>query len=126
MEFVGCFNNYVVSVYQFQLENSVFLGNGQVMVNGTVLSIEDSTANLERVVFSSIIDAPPHVQELPYPENCTAAIILTVKKVTGILLDRSSITITRSQFEGNNVGPIGGIIYDEFGSSVTIVNTKSI
>ena len=35
LEFVGCFENYVLSVGQFQLENSAFCGNGQAIVNST-------------------------------------------------------------------------------------------
>ena len=35
LEFVGCFENYVLSVGQFQLENSAFCGNGWAIVNST-------------------------------------------------------------------------------------------
>ena len=42
LEFVGCFENYVISVSRFQHENSEFFGNGQAMVNGTVLSRKHS------------------------------------------------------------------------------------
>ena len=48
LEFVRCFENHVISVDQFQLESSGFFGNGQAMVNGTVL---ESIANLDRVAF---------------------------------------------------------------------------
>ena len=48
LEFVGCFENHVISVDQFQLESSGFFGNGQAMVNGTVL---ESIANLDMVAF---------------------------------------------------------------------------
>ena len=44
LEFIGCFENHVVSIDLFQLQNSQFFGNGQVLVNGTVLTIEHSTA----------------------------------------------------------------------------------
>ena len=42
LEFVGCFENYAVSVGQFQLEDSAFFGNGQTIVNSTVLTIDES------------------------------------------------------------------------------------
>ena len=134
LEFVGCFENHVLSVGQFQLENSGFFGNGQPLVNGTVLSIEESTANLNRVAYVSVIllDNEPltiqQISELQNPNNCTelAQIFSTVDRAIGISLTRSSISITQSCFEGNNVGLIGGVIYDEFGSDITIVNTTFI
>ena len=129
LEFVGCYKNYVVSVDQFQIENSVFLGcghaYGQAIVNGAVLTIDESTANLDSVVFLSILDTSQ--QEQPDSENCTAATIVSIiAKSTGILLKRSNISITDSWFEGNNVGLNGGVLYDEFGSTITIVNTTFV
>ena len=47
LEFVGCFENHVVSIGLFQLQNSQYFGNDQVLVNGTVLTIEESTASLD-------------------------------------------------------------------------------
>ena len=132
LEFVGCFENHVLSVGQFQLENSGFFGNGQPLVNGTVLSIEESTASLNRVAYVSVIDKPLTIQqvlEIPYHSyKCTelAQIFSTMDRAIGISLTRSSISITQSWFEGNNVGLIGGVIYDEFGSDITIVNTTFI
>ena len=122
LEFVRCFENHVLSVDQFQLENSEFFSNGQPLVNGTVLSIEESVANLDRVMFLSALDVPPDIA------NCTDSetIVLTAKKVIGILLKRSNISITQSWFEGNKVGP-GAIIYDEFGSNnITIFNSTFV
>ena len=132
LEFVGCFENHVLSVGQFQLENSGFFGNGQPLVNGTVLSIEESTASLNRVAYVSVIDKPLTIQqilELPYHSyNCTelAQIFSTMDRAIGISLTRSSISITQSWFEENNVGLTGGVIYDEFGSDIIIVNTTFI
>ena len=132
LEFVGCFENHVLSVGHFQLENSGFFGNGQPLVNGRVLSIEESTASLNRVAYVSVIDKPLTIQqvlELPYHSyNCTELVQIssTMDRAIGISLTRSSISITQSWFEGNNVGLIGGVIYDEFGSDITIVNTTFI
>ena len=130
LEFVGCFENHVLSVGQFQLENSGFFGNGQPLVNGTVLSIEESTASLNRVAYVSVIDNKPltiqQVLELLCNYIELAQIFSTVDRAIGISLTRSSISITQSWFEGNNVGLIGGVIYDEFGSDITIVNTTFI
>ena len=129
LEFVGCFENHVLSVGQFQVENSGFFGNGQPLVNGRVLSIEESTASLNRLAYISVIDTPLTIQQvLEIPPNCTELdqIFSTVDRAIGISLTRSSISITQSWFEGNNVGLIGGVIYDEFGSDITIVNTTFI
>ena len=115
LEFVGCLENHVVSVGQFQLENSSFFGNGQAIVNNTVLTVNESAANLDRVAFISVVELQ---------ENCTATNSL-MKRMIGISLKRSIIRITQSWFEGNNV-VLGGLIYDEFGSDITIVNTTFV
>ena len=51
LEFIGCSENRVISVDQFQLENSGFIGNA--IIPGTVLNIEESTAKLDRILFLS-------------------------------------------------------------------------
>ena len=53
LEFVGCSQNHVVSVDQLQLENSSFSGSGREIVSGPIVTIDESTANLDRVVFVS-------------------------------------------------------------------------
>ena len=124
LEFVGCFENHVVSIGRFQLEDSSFFGNDQEIVSGTVLTIVESTANLDRVAFVSIVDKRLRtVQELS--ENCYSYCTATTDRVTGISLKRSTIGITHSWFEGSKV-VFGGIIYDEFGSDITITNTTFV
>ena len=123
LEFIECFENHVVSVGHFQLENSGFFGNGQAIVNGSVLIIEESTATLDSVVFLSTVEklqtsAGP--QEIP--QNC---VVGTVDAVIGILLRRSNIRITQSRFEGNNVG-LGAVIYDAIGSDIIIFNSTFV
>ena len=123
LEFIECFENHMVSVGHFQLENSGFFGNGQAIVNGSVLIIEESIATLDSVVFLSAVDklqtsAGP--QEIP--QNCTVG---TVDAVIGILLRRSNIRITQSRFEGNNVG-LGAVIYDAIGSDIIIIDSTFV
>ena len=113
LEFTGCFENHVLSVGQFQLENSIFFGNGHSISNGTVLTIEESVANLDRVAFLSVLDAPPDLAEAT----------ISPVSVTGILLNKSNLSIAQSWFEGNNVSPTGAIIYIENGSNIKNVNT---
>ncbi len=129
LEFVECFENHVVSVSQFQLENSVFFGNGQAIVNGTVLIIENSTATLDRVVFVSaveVLQTSAALEELP--QSCiigTTITIETTDAVIGILLRRSNVRITQSRFEGNQVG-LGAVIYVAIGSDTVIFNTTFV
>ena len=122
LEFVGCFENHVIFVGHFQLENSGFFGNGQAMVNGTVLSIEESVASLDRVAFISAVEKLQTSATPQMPQDCYACTIEITDEVIGILLQHSNISITQSLFEGNKVG-LGAIIYDELGSDVTISNT---
>ena len=121
LEFVGCFNNNVLSVDHFQLENSQFFGNSQTIVNSTVLTVEESSANLDEVAFTSIAKQPSALSEYC---NTTISTMCT-HGVIGILLKRSSIKITQSWFEGNDVG-LGGVIYDEFNSAIRIINTTFV
>ena len=117
LEFIGCFENYVVSVSQFHLENSSFFGHGLAIDNGTALTIDESTANLDRVAFISVT-----VVKLP-EINCTVhATNFPMDRVIGISLKTSTIRITNSLFKGNS----GGVIYDGFGSDITIVNTTFV
>ena len=126
LEFVGCFETHVVSIGLFQLQYTQFFGNGQVLVNGTVLTIEDSTASLDGVVFISAVEK---LQSSATPENlpegCVIGTIQTMDEVIGISLKNSSFRISHSWFEGNKVG-LGAVIYDEFSSDIIIFNTTFI
>ena len=76
LEFVGCYENRLISVDHFQLENSGFIGNG--IIPGTVLSIEESTAKLDRVLFLS--------------QNNRYAIVCVIN---------SNLTVSHSTFKSN-------------------------
>ena len=98
-----------------------------VATSGRVLTIEKSAASLNRVAFVSVVDK----QELSYfyyQSNCSVLdqIISAVDRVIGISSRSSSISITHSLLEDNNVGPIGAVISDEFGSDIVIINTTFI
>ena len=82
LEFVGCSENRVISVNQFQLENSGFIGNG--IIPDTVLSIEESTVKLDRVLF------------LSQNSGFLAAIVCVIN---------SNITVSHSTFK-NNTGAV--------------------
>ena len=114
LEFIGCFENYVVSVSQFHLESSSFFGHGLAIDNGAVLTIVESTANLDRVAFISVT-----VVKLP---EISYTVYAPMDTVIGVSLKTSTIRITNSLFKGNS----GGVIYDGFGSDITIVNTTFV
>ena len=63
------------------------------------------------------------------PHNCSdseaalAGSDLSSLRRIGIQLQKSTVSILHSWFEGNTVGLVGGLIYDESGSSITITNT---
>ena len=120
LKFIGCCENHVVSVSQFQLENSGFFGNGQALVNGRVLIIEESVASLDRVTFIPAVEKLQNTASIKELENCTVCDIEIVDVAAiGVFLKSSNIKITQSRFEGNQVG-LGAVIYDEFGSDIII------
>ena len=115
LEFVGCFNNYIEFIGQFQLEGSSFIGSEQPIARSTVLLIVSCAANLDRIVMA-------FMTQREVSENCMSN---TDPGMVGILLRKSMIEIRQSRFEGNKIG-FGGLIYDEFGSTIIIVNTTFI
>ena len=98
-EFAGCFENLVVSVGHFQLENSHF--HGQAIVNGTVLIIDNSTATLDRVAFISTVETNLQDGVVYSSEYCPTAL---PDRATGVLSRKSIIFITQTWFERNNMG----------------------
>ena len=151
LNFVGCYENYVKSVGQFRFENSGFFGGDHLaIVSSRVLVIEKSAANLDRVEFiSAVRNYRSTPGELPEFKNCSATIMdinaihllsmnrsgirqrgnhysaTIMDKRIAILVRRSSISITQSWFKGNHVG-LGGVIYDEFDSDITIFNSTFV
>ncbi len=115
LEFVGCFDNYVASVSHFQLESLSFIGNEQPIVRSAVLIIESCTASLDGITIAFITHQEGS-------ENCMSN---ADSRMFGILLRKSTINVRQGRFEGNKIG-FGGLIYDEFGSTITIVNTTFI
>ena len=121
-DFVGCLESLVVSVDHFQLENSKF--HGRAVVTGTVLTIYDSIATLNRIVFMSAIEVNflDDVAFINSSEYCPTELS---NRVTVVLsLARSDVVVTQSQFEGNNVG-LGRVI-DNYDSDITIFNTTFV
>ena len=130
LEFIGCFQNRVITVRHFQLENSGFFGNRQPIVSDTstaVLSIKESTANLDGVVFNDMVLSAVYEQYY-YHYHCYSIekIFSNVDRVTGIALRSSNVTIIHSRFERNNVGLKGAVIFIEFNSDLVIINSTFV
>ena len=127
LEFVGCFENHIVSVVRFQLENSRFFGSHQAQVSGTVtvLRIEESFASIDRVAFISVsvvntmLSTPKNLQE-----NCISE-TSTRNRVIGLALSGSNTRITQSRFEGNNVG-LGAVIYEHGCNFISMIDTTFV
>ena len=56
LEFVGCFENRIFSISVSQFKFNLKIHNSSAMVNGTVLSIEESVTSLDRVAFISAVE----------------------------------------------------------------------
>ena len=118
LDFVGCFENYVMSVGQFQMEHSKFYSEG--LVNSTVLTIDESSATLDRVAF--IFTVRESVQKSAAYRNLSGSCLSLLPDTTTIILSwKSNTVITQSWFEGNNVGL--GTIIENHDSDITILNT---
>ena len=117
LTFIGCPGNSVDSVHQFTLEDSSFIG--QDNAPGTALELVNTTANLNRNKFISN-SGKQNKRHLPFSDpNPLAA-------VGGAILSTSSnINIVGSWFEGN-YAEMGGAIFSELQSNVSISNSTFI
>ena len=72
LDFVGCSQNHIVSVGFIQLENSAFYSNccGYADINGTTVIIEESSASLARVTFTSAVGHNVVALESPEKNDC--------------------------------------------------------
>ena len=120
LDFVGCFENLVVFVGHYKFENSHFYG--QTVVNGTVLTIDESTATLDRLAFISTVGTNLQDGVAYYFVNSSE--YCPTDRTTGVLSRRSVVVITQSWFEGNSVG-LGRVI-DNYDSDIMIFNTTFV
>ena len=123
-KFIRCFQNHVQSVDRYQLEHSGFFGNGEAMINGTVLTIDENSANLDSVAFIASIEKLQTSTKPQQPENCFERTLSleSMNIVIVLMLKHSNIRITESLFAGNKVD-LGAVIYSKFGNDTDIVNT---
>ena len=117
LTFIGCPGNTVISVQQFTLEYSSFIGPDlENNAPGSALEITDTTASLYSNTFTSN-SGKEHQYRCSENSNVMAG--------GAILSTRSNINITESWFEGNHA-QVGGAIFSEFQSNITITNSNFI
>ena len=114
LDFIECSGNLLELISQFQLADSTFYSHAGV--HGTTLTIAESTANLDRVAFLSIIESAQNlnISILRPQENCN----FNSTTIYRILSNNSIIVITQSLFNGNVMG-VGAVISSE----ITIFNS---
>ena len=118
-----CSGNRVQAVNQFILENSSF--QGQENTFGTVLEISRTT-NAHIVnsffMFGTMGNFREHLSFLEYLQRTFFGTILLSANVGGaVIVNNSNLTIRNSHFEGNGA-QVGGAIFSESNSSITINN----
>ena len=118
LDFIECSGNQLELISQFHLTDSTF--NIPAGVDGTTLTIAESTIHLDRVAFLSGIESAQDltVNTLRPQENCT----LNSTTMYRILTSNSVIVITQSLFDGSVMG-VGTVISSEIGSEITIFNS---
>ena len=124
LEFIGCSENRVISVDQFQLENPGFVGNGIIHNTVAILSVEGSTAKLDRVLFLSqngkncaaivsVINSNLTVSHSTFKSNTGSGVVLKVGNYTNMSLSCREFVSNRNGYYGrtsikfiNNTGSI--------------------
>ena len=111
MEFIGCGGNQVKNIEEFVLQNTKFKGG---VDSGTALELIETTAQIVNGTFVSNRMGKSKVVRVPdyFTDLVGGAIIAT----------HSKIDISHSDFE-NNGAEVGGAIFAEQGSNITMSNT---
>ena len=119
LKFVGCHGHQVTSVKTFMLESATFIYH-----TGSALQFSSSNANIVRSLFISNSGGSYHQRSAklkednyPLPDKVTYT-----KAGAAMTLAKSSVDIMDCLFEGNHA-PIGGAIFSELHSNITLINT---
>ena len=116
LTFVGCHGSRAESVDQLTIEQCDFIGGGE---GATALTIRGSEANLRYTKFLSNGFGE-------YRANIAFLPVVRGSSVGGALvITNSSVSITACQFEENSAS-VGGAIFSELASNVTIDNSDFI
>ena len=113
LEFIGCGGNSIELVGNLLIEHTSFHGQSN---SGTALDIVNTVATIKRSSFKLNI-----VGTLKYIENN-----LLISNVGGaVIISHSAVTISNCTFEGNSA-EVGGAIFGEANSSITIINSTYV
>ena len=113
LTFTGCNGNKVESVAMLTIEHCRFLGEKK---GNTSLSVINSTANITDTFYISNTfgDYREHVEFLSIHHGSTIG--------GALIITQSTVTFDRCLFESNEAS-VGGAIFSELGSNVTISNS---
>ena len=111
LDFIECSENQLEFVGQFHLTDSTIYSHPEL--DGTTLTIAESTAYLDRVAFLSTIE-----NASLQLDNCT----LESATIYRILAIKSVVIITRGLFDRSIVG-VGAVVYSIDSSKIAIFNS---
>ena len=123
LTFIGCGGNTMESVKQLTIRRSNFVGDINVT---TSLVIIDSTVNLSETSFTLYqVGSYRNDRSLNLPLNHRHNSDVTVTVAVGgaLIITHTKISIEKCHFEGNTAN-IGGAIFSEKGSNITINNSN--
>ena len=115
LTFIGCGSNRVTMVDQLTIEYTMFWGLSN---SRTSILISETDATITESSFlSNTIGSCQRDASTNYPESsCTATV------GGALIISRSTLIIDNCYFEGNSAN-LGGTIFSEFESNITIINS---
>ena len=116
LKFVGCGNNRVLSVKNFTVKNSTFVGQWR---SGTALDITQTDTTIENSQFLSNTVGSCQIDPVNYLNYSTYALVRGAVRAT-----LSNVVTRKCIFEGNSA-EIGGAIFVHC-SNITIINSTFI
>ena len=115
--FIECTGHQVVSVVRFHLTNTIFYNDPEI--DGTTLSIVESSTHLDRVAFLSTNDSSPDHTNTSLQQNC--ALDSATVHCVRVLINTSTVVISQSLFDKSIVGV--GTVVSSLDSETTIFNS---
>ena len=122
LDLIGCIEVHFLSVGHILIESLRFYE--LPVVSGSILTIDECTATLDRVAFvSSTVDSNSQdndtaMNDYSLDSDCPTDFLRGAAVISS---RRSVIVVTQSQFEGNNMG--SGSIIEYYDSNIVIFNT---
>lgn len=123
LKFNGCSKNKVKTVNQFTLEDSSFVGSQENI--GTAIEVDESSANFVRSSFSYNKGNTKMIDCIVDLHGSIIIKVITVYCAGAIAIRHSVVTIEQSVFKGNSAN-IGGALYIESHSTVTVISSTFV